>query len=103
MEIQKMRLLFVCTGNSFRSAGAEALTRKYKPELEAESAGIRPAKNTATNLENYLRVERAARYLKPKPEELSQRVIQDADKIVCMSEKHKDTLEKNFDTESKEI
>lgn len=102
-EHQNKRILFVCTGNSFRSPGAEALTRKYKPNVEVESVGTKPAKNIASNLRSYLLVERAERYLKPAPEKISKRAVGEADKIICMNSKHKKKLEKHFDTEDKEI
>ncbi|UCH71344.1 MAG: low molecular weight protein arginine phosphatase, partial [Candidatus Bathyarchaeota archaeon] len=34
-----MKVLFVCTGNSFRSPVAEALLKKLRNDLEVESAG----------------------------------------------------------------
>lgn len=47
MENQKIRVLFVCVANSFRSQVAEAiLNHKYGDSFEAESAGF---KNKAIN------------------------------------------------------
>lgn len=43
MENEKIRVLFVCVANSFRSQIAEAiLNHKYGDEFEAESAGFKP-------------------------------------------------------------
>jgi protein-tyrosine-phosphatase len=33
-------VLFICSGNAFRSPVAEALLKKAKPDLKADSAGI---------------------------------------------------------------
>jgi arsenate reductase len=42
-EIQKMKILFLCTGNSCRSQMAEGWTRQLKSDrVEAHSAGIEP-------------------------------------------------------------
>lgn len=53
-----MRVLYICTGNSFRSPVAEALTRKYKPEFEVEPAGVQPLRNTF----KYLKFEQLFKY-----------------------------------------
>ena len=40
---QRMKVLFVCVGNSCRSQIAEAIARHYAPHMiEAESAGVSP-------------------------------------------------------------
>ncbi len=42
-ECQKMKILFLCTGNSCRSQMAEGSTRQLKSDrVEAHSAGIEP-------------------------------------------------------------
>ncbi len=74
-----MKLLFVCTANQQRSPTAEELINKnYK--YEAKSAGISPLSGTF----------------------ISQEAIDWADKIFVMERKHKDFIEKKFNTD-KEI
>lgn len=91
-----MRVLYICTGNSFRSPTAEALTRRYRPELEVESAGINPASKIAGNAQGMLKNEGAQRYVKPRPESVTERAISEADKIVVMGKEHKEYLLENF-------
>ncbi|MFB6182506.1 MAG: low molecular weight phosphatase family protein [Candidatus Nanohaloarchaea archaeon] len=92
-----MRVLYICTGNSFRSPAAEALTRRFKPSFEVESAGTNPASDIAGNVKSLLDQEQALKYVKPSPDKISQRALDEADKIVCMSEKHLQYIKENFD------
>ncbi len=98
-----MRTLYICTGNSFRSPVAEALTRKYHPEFEVESAGTDPAREVAGNARKLLEQEDALKYVKPSPEPVSQRAINEADRVVVMMPHHRDYLKENFDVENGSI
>ncbi|KXA88540.1 hypothetical protein AKJ62_04950 [candidate division MSBL1 archaeon SCGC-AAA259D14] len=91
-----MRILFVCTGNSFRSPVAEGLTRKYKPEWEVESAGVRPAGRIARNAQKFLEREGCVQYLKSSPDPVTARSISEADKVVVMENEHVKYLLENF-------
>lgn len=92
-----MRILYICTGNSFRSPSAEALTRRYKADYEVESAGISPAGGIAGNVRELLGEENAKKYLKPSPEPVSGRALSEADKTVVMERGHFEYISKNFD------
>ena len=98
-----MRILYICTGNSFRSPVAEALTRRYRPNLEVESAGISPARDVAENAKSLLEDKDALRYVKPGPDSVTQRAIDEADLVVVMEEDHKNYLLENFDVEDNRI
>ncbi|MFB6144313.1 MAG: low molecular weight phosphatase family protein [Candidatus Nanohaloarchaea archaeon] len=98
-----LRILYVCTGNSFRSAVAEALTRRFRPELEVESAGVDAAEEIAGNAERFLAEEEAEKYVKPSPDQVSERAVDQADVVVAMTEGHADFLREKFDVENLEV
>jgi len=91
-----MRVLTVCTGNSFRSPVAEALTRQFHPTFEVESAGTYPATHIAHNGKGLLEREGARVYVKPHPDKITQRAIDEADLIVVFKQRHKDYILENF-------
>lgn len=98
-----MRILYICTGNSFRSPVAEALTRKFHPDLEVESAGTQAVDHVAENAKRMLEHENALKYVKPSPDQVSQRAIDDADKIVAMMPEHEEFLMDNFEVPENEV
>ena len=67
-----MKILFVCTGNSYRSPIAEALLKKVRGDLEVESAGTQPAGMIAPNAKKFLERENALEKLKRRPEGIDQ-------------------------------
>lgn len=91
-----MKILYVCTGNSFRSPVAEALTKKYKPHLEVESAGTSPASKIAGVAQELLANENAKKYLKPDPVGVTREAFDEADLVVVMEKEHENYLLDNF-------
>lgn len=87
-----MKVLFVCTGNSFRSAVAEALLKKIRSDLEVESAGTHPASKIASNAERFLEEEDALENLKRRPEGIEHKNLEEFDLIVAMKEHHKNKI-----------
>ncbi|UCB60991.1 MAG: hypothetical protein JSW72_02750, partial [Candidatus Bathyarchaeota archaeon] len=84
-----MKVLFVCSGNAYRSPVAEALLRKYRPEIEADSAGIDPAIPVSEVAKAFLARENAQEYLKGAPEGLDGKQLDSYDLIVAMKPEHR--------------
>jgi len=98
-----MRVLYICTGNIYRSPIAEALTRKIHPEYEVESAGIDPLREIPRETELLLEEKGAQKFMKPRPDKVSQRAINEADRIVCMTDLHSEYIKRNFDVDPGKI
>ncbi len=87
-----MKVLFVCSGNAYRSPVAEALLKKVKPEIEVDSAGIDPAIPISETAKRYLARENAQKHLKHAPEGLDEKELASYDLIVAMKPKHKEAI-----------
>ncbi len=87
-----MKILFVCTGNAYRSPYAEALLKKLRPDLDVDSAGLHVAIPIARETKNYLKRVNAEQYLKSYPESLDEKNLRDYDVIVAMQHRHKSAV-----------
>jgi len=84
-----MKILFVCTGNAYRSPVAEALLKKVRPDFDVDSAGTHPGIPIAAVARSYVTGENAERYLKPTPERLEEKDLASYDLIIAMEPRHK--------------
>jgi protein-tyrosine-phosphatase len=84
-----MKILFVCSGNAYRSPVAEALLRKFHPSVEVDSAGTDPAIPISVAAKKYLKDEAALKFLKQAPEGLQQKNLASYDLIIAMKPRHK--------------
>jgi protein-tyrosine phosphatase len=91
-----MKILFVCTGNSYRSPIAEALLKKVRGDLEVESAGTQPAGMIAPNAKKFLERENALEKLKRTPEGIDQKNLEEYDLIVAMKQNHKNEILRRY-------
>jgi len=91
-----MKILFVCTGNSYRSPVAEALLKKIREDLESESAGTQPAGIIAPNAKKFLEREDALEKLKRTPEGIDQKNLEEYDLIVAMKQNHKNEILRQY-------
>jgi len=98
-----MKILFVCTGNSFRSAVAEALLKKLRSDFVVESAGIEPASHIAENAKSLLKKENALGNLKSEPEGIEQKGVEGYDLIIVMQERHKQIIVERWPKAEKKI
>ena len=63
--------------------------KKFKPEIEVDSAGINPGIPIAEVARKYLARETAEQYLKKVPESLDEKDLEKYDLIVAMEPRHK--------------
>ncbi len=84
-----MKVLFVCAGNAHRSPLAEALLKKLRADVEADSAGLYMSIPIAEEVKRYLAKENAEQYLKTVPESLDSKELNQYDLIVAMAPRHR--------------
>lgn len=84
-----MKVLFVCTGNACRSPLAEALLKKFRPDLDVNSAGTHAYYRVVDLTRRYAEQEGASEFLKDTPEDLELKNLCDYDLIVAMEDRHR--------------
>jgi len=87
-----LKVLFVCSGNAYRSPVAEALLKKLRPDINVDSAGTDPAIPISQEAKGYLARENAEQYLKKFPKGLDSKQLGEYDLIVAMEPRHKDVV-----------
>jgi len=87
-----MKVLFVCSGNAFRSPVAEALLKSLRPDWDVDSAGVNPVIPVAESAWSYLAAEGAQEFLKENPESLDGKDLDGYDLIVAMERRHREAV-----------
>lgn len=87
-----MKVLFVCTGNACRSPLADALLKKLRPDVDADSAGTYAYYKVVDSTRRYAEKEGAGEFLKYTPEGLESKNLCDYDLIVAMETKHEQAI-----------
>ena len=88
-KVNSTQILFVCTGNAHRSPLAEALLKKFRPDLKVESAGLHTPIPISDEVRVYLAKQNAEQYLKKAPQSLDVKRLEDYDLIIAMKPRHK--------------
>jgi len=87
-----LKILFVCSGNAYRSPVAEALLKKLRPDINVDSTGTDPAIPISPEAKEYLARKNAEQHLKKSPEGLDSKQLGEYDLIVVMEPRHKDVV-----------
>jgi len=86
------KVLFVCTGNAYRSPICEAILKKFRPDLEVDSAGTRIVSKITKEAREYLMSEDALQYLKKTPESIDSKQLEQYNIIIAMEKRHRDSV-----------
>ena len=92
-----MKIMFVCTGNTCRSAMAECILKKLIKDEKIEGVKITSAGLNVTEAEmnSYARKALNELGVKPRkflPKQITEKLLKSHNAIICMTKKHKDAL-----------
>ena len=87
-----MKVLFVCTGNACRSPLADALLKKYRPDIDVDSAGTYAYYKVVDLTRRYAEEHGATEFLKKVPDSLKSKNLVGYDLIVAMEREHEKAI-----------
>ncbi len=82
----------MCSGNAHRSPLSEAILKKLRPDIIAESAGLQISIPISSEVKKYLARIKADQYLKLAPESIQNKDLTSYDLIVAMGPEHKNAI-----------
>jgi diadenosine tetraphosphate (Ap4A) HIT family hydrolase/protein-tyrosine-phosphatase len=105
MTIEKPRILFVCTGNIFRSMSAEYALKKYLKDnnlknFQVSSAGTVAKKEPAHPSTIKTLKQHSIDPSKHKQRKLTKKILEENDVIIAMDKHHQDFITKKFNHSS---
>lgn len=97
----KITVLFVCSGNIFRSMSAKLLTKKYLEEIGEKRFVMRSAGTTAKKQDMHAQTRRSLdalgiNYSSHKQTKLTQELVDSSDIIICMADYHQEFIKEHF-------
>ncbi|MFB6245575.1 MAG: low molecular weight phosphatase family protein, partial [Candidatus Nanohaloarchaea archaeon] len=91
------KVLYVCTGNRFRSLFAEAYTRKnHSDGFDPVSAGTEAGKPIIEEVKKEMQRREVWSYSKESPEQLTGEDVSSADTVICMKKRHAELLKDRY-------
>jgi len=96
-------ILFVCSGNIFRSMCAELLLKKHLPgkiKIKVSSAGITAKKQAIHSIVKEELEKLEVDYSKHKQRKVTKTILASSDLVVSMAKVHKDYLKEKYNKDS---
>jgi len=87
-----MKVLFVCTGNACRSPLADALLKKFRSDIDVDSAGTYAYHKVVDLTRRYAEQEGASEFLKTIPDSLESKNLSNYNLIVAMETEHEQAI-----------
>ena len=99
--MRSLRILFVCTGNVYRSMSAEKCLRSYLNRNKIKGIKVNSCGIGVWNQSIYPAVKKRLAFYKVKlykhrHKQINQKLVDESDLIVAMNKNHQENIKKNF-------
>ena len=82
---------------------AEAVARKMYPEESFESYGTEATRPIFEPVKEIVRENNLEESVRYSPEQVSQNSLEESDRIICMTERHRNSITENFDIDEDKV